>query len=663
MGKFNKKARSEITFKMGILSLPLNNVNVCPTTMSKAVEILEKYWGYSSFRPMQLDIVEAAMYGHDVLALLPTGGGKSICFQVPGLVRDGVCLVISPLIALMEDQVMNLKKRGIEAEFIVSGMTYKEIDLLLDRVRFGNIKFLYTSPERLQSRLFIERCKLMNVGLIAVDEAHCISQWGYDFRPPYLDIAALREIHPNTPVIALTASATERVKNDIIHFLKLKKHQYFEGHFARKNLSYEVYHVDNKEAAIIHMVSKYRDFTGIVYCQTRKSTKFITQVLTANKLSADFYHGGLTREERKVKQADWIEGRTKVIVATNAFGMGIDKPNVRFVLHYEFPDSLEAFYQEAGRAGRDGESARTMAFIGDHDLENLENRMLQRFPEPEDVKHVYDAVCNHLQMAIGSGKDETYPLNINDFLRKYPFDVLTVYNSLKVLELNKTLTFNENSFSKTRIFCIVSNTMLYDFQIKHRQLDPLISMISRTHPGIFEGFVNLDEYGLCKALKINITELRRQLGIIESNGLYEINWRSDEPQITFLMERLPDTHFNLKPEVLKVRKEVAIEKFSYVIEYLTEFKCRSIQLVAYFGQEGEPCGICDVCKMTRKSKKQSTAKSIHELVLDYLSEPRSFIEIKIHLAQADDTKIREILFELLDEKLVTFDGRVYVRRN
>lgn len=630
--------------------------------MSKPIEILEKYWGHKSFRPKQLDIVEAAIYGHDVLALLPTGGGKSICFQVPALAREGVCLVISPLIALMEDQVMNLKKRGIEAEFIVSGMTYKEIDYLLDRVRFGNVKFLYTSPERLQSRLFIERCKLMNVGLIAVDEAHCISQWGYDFRPPYLDIAALRELHPKTPIIALTASATERVKNDIVHYLKLKNHLYFEGSFARKNLSYEVYHVNNKEAAIIHMVSKYRDYTGIVYCQTRKSTKFITQVLTANKLSADFYHGGLTREERKVKQADWIEGKTKVIVATNAFGMGIDKPDVRFVLHYEFPDSLEAFYQEAGRAGRDGHPARTLAFIGDHDMEILEQRLIQRFPEAEEVKRIYNALCNHLQLAIGSGKDETYPFDMNEFLKKYPFEVITVYNALKVLELNKSLAFNENSFAKTRILCIVSNTILYDFQVRNRALDPLISMISRTHAGIFENYVNLDEYGLCKALKINLIELRRQLKILESNGLYEINWRTDLPQITFLVERLPDTHFSLAPQVLKVRKEVAEEKFEHVIEYLTESRCRSMKLVSYFGQEGEPCGICDVCKEDAKSKHKVPSKNIKALLMDYLSEPRSFIEIKIHLAQADDTKIREILFELLDEKEVVFDGRVYRKR-
>jgi ATP-dependent DNA helicase RecQ len=630
--------------------------------MSKPLEILERYWGHKSFRPKQLDIVEAAIYGRDVLALLPTGGGKSICFQVPALAREGVCLVISPLIALMEDQVMNLKKRGIEAEFLVSGMTYKEIDYLLDRVRFGNVKFLYTSPERLQSRLFIERCKLLNVGLIAVDEAHCISQWGYDFRPPYLDIAALRVWHPKTPIIALTASATERVKKDIVHFLKLKNHLYFEGSFARKNLSYEVYHVNNKEAAIIHMVSKYRDYSGIVYCQTRKSAKFITRVLTANKLSADFYHGGLTREERKAKQKDWIDGKTKVIVATNAFGMGIDKPDVRYVLHYEFPDSLEAFYQEAGRAGRDGLPARTMAFIGDRDLEILEQRIKQRFPEAEEVKRIYNALCNHLQLAIGSGKDETYPFDMNEFLKKYPFEGITVYNALKVLELNKNLIFNENALAKTRILCIVSNTILYDFQVRNRALDPLISMISRTHPGIFENYVNLDEYGLCKALKINLDELRRQLKILESNGLYEINWRTDLPQITFLVERLPDTHFYLAPQILRVRKEVAEEKFEHVVKYLNESRCRSMMLVSYFGQEGEPCGICDVCKREAKTKNIESSKNVKKLLMDFLAEPRSLIEIKIHLAQADDTKIREILLELLDEREVVFDGQVYRKR-
>lgn len=626
--------------------------------MSKALEILEKYWGYKEFRPMQQDIVDAVIYGHDALALLPTGGGKSICFQVPGLAREGVCLVISPLIALMEDQVMNLRKRNINAEFIVSGMTYKEIDILLDRVRFGGVKFLYTSPERIQSRLFIERCKMMNIGLIAIDEAHCISQWGYDFRPPYLDISALREWHPNTPMIALTASATERVKDDIVHYLKLKKHRYFEGNFARSNLSYEVYHVANKEAAIIHMASKYKDYTGIVYCQTRKSTKFVAQMLRANHLVADFYHGGLTREERKAKQEDWINDKTKIIVATNAFGMGIDKPNVRYVLHYEFPDSLEAFYQEAGRAGRDGHSARTMAFIGDNDLEILERRMMQRFPEKEEVKRIYNAICNFLQIAIGSGKDESYIFDLNKFLTSYPFDALIVYNSLKILELNKTLAFQEKSFEKTRVHCLVNNKILYDFQIRNKDLDPVISMISRTHQGLFENFVNLDEWGLCKHLKITKDILKQKLNILEKQGIFEVNWQHDSPQVTFLEERLPETHFYLKPEVLKTRKEVAFEKFSYVLDYLTKEVCRSIQLVSYFGQKGLPCGICDICKRTQTNK-ENNSKSIQEMLLEYLENPKTFIEIKVHLGQANEDDIREVLFDLLDNQRITFDGKMY----
>ncbi len=373
--------------------------------MSKSLEILECYWGFSAFRELQQEIVESAIYGHDTLALLPTGGGKSICFQVPGIAREGVCLVISPLIALMEDQVANLKKKGIKAELIVSGMSIKEIDIILDNVRFGNVKFLYTSPERLKSRLFIDRVKQMQVGLIAIDEAHCISQWGYDFRPAYLDIANLREIHPEVPVIAVTATATDRVKEDIVNFLKLKKHNYFEGDFARKNLSYEVYHVENKEKAILHIANKFKDYTGIVYCQTRKSTKHIAQLLLANKISASFYHGGLTREKRTQKQEQWIKDEIKVIVATNAFGMGIDKPDVRYVLHYEFPDSLEAFYQEAGRAGRDGLPARTMCFIEEGDIDEIERKVQMRFPPVEEVKRIYRALCNYLQIAIGSGNE------------------------------------------------------------------------------------------------------------------------------------------------------------------------------------------------------------------------------------------------------------------
>ena len=620
--------------------------------MSKSLEILEKYWGYTEFRQHQQEIVEAAIYGHDTLALLPTGGGKSICFQVPGIAREGVCLVVSPLIALMEDQVQNLKRKGIKAELIVSGMSLKEIDIILDNVRFGQVKFLYTSPERLKSNLFLERFKLMNVGLIAVDEAHCISQWGYDFRPSYLDIANLREIHPNTPIIAVTATATSRVKKDIVTYLNLKSHRYFEGDFARKNLSYEVYHVENKEKAILYMANKMKDYCGIVYCQTRKSTKHIAQLLLANGIQAGFYHGGLTREQRTLKQDQWIKNQLRVIVATNAFGMGIDKPDVRYVLHYEFPDSLEAYYQEAGRAGRDGLPSRTMSFIEEGDVNELKRRVSLRFPEIDTIKQIYRAICNYLQIAIGSGNEETFPFDINDFITRYGFDAMTTFNAVKILELNQTIAFSENALYQTRMRFIVSNKQVYNFQVKHEKYDRLISMISRTHAGIFEQFVELDEKGLLKQLKLTKSEFTSQLKHLEANGIAEFNWKTELPQVTFLHERLPDDYLTISPKVLKTRKEVAEEKLEKVIDYIEKPICRSIQLVNYFGQEGQPCGVCDVCREAKKPN--YTIEEVEEKVLIHLATPKTYTELKQLIGSRHELFLKEVILELIDK------GKIYI---
>lgn len=623
--------------------------------MSKSQEILQKYWGYSTFRPLQEEIIESAVYGHDTLAILSTGAGKSICFQVPGLVREGVCLVVSPLIALMEDQVNNLRKKGIKAEFIVSGMTTREIDIILDNVRFGNVKFLYTSPERIKSKLFIERFKLMNVGLIAVDEAHCISQWGFDFRPSYMMISELRTYQPQVPIIALTATATKQVKTDISEKLHLKNFNYFEGDFARANLSYEVQQSTHKEKDIVEFIFKHPNLSGIVYCQTRKSTKNIAKLLLSQGVTASFYHGGLSKIERTQKQNDWIENKTSVMVATNAFGMGIDKPDVRFVVHNEFPDSLEAYYQEAGRAGRDGSFARSLAFVEEDDVEEIRKMVEARFPPLEQIKLVYRALCSHLGIAIGSGKEETYSFDIKMFLQKYSFDLIETYNSLKILELNETLIFSENALHSTRIKYAVSNITLYNFQLQHETIDPLITLISRSYTGIFDQFVEIDEKQLLKRLSISQQELKRQFIFLEKNGILEVSWRSDIPQVTFLQERLPDNYLTISSEVLFKRKEVALEKMDAVENYLTVELCRSVQLLNYFGQEGDLCGKCDVCLKNGVSGQNENVLA-KKIQLKLQEKALTFDELQEMLPNYEKKNIQKVINKLLDANRVVLSS-------
>ncbi len=419
--------------------------------MEKSREILQKIWGYDQFRPLQEDIVDAAIYGKDVLALLPTGGGKSICFQVPGLAREGICIVVSPLIALMEDQVRQLVKRGVRAKALTSGMSHREMDITLDNARFGGLDFLYVSPERIQTRLFLERVKNMEIGLLVVDEAHCISEWGHDFRPPYRSIAVLRELHPQVPVMAVTATATAEVKQDIIENLQLQNPAVFEATFERPNLTYEVFPVSNKTEAIVSLCNRLKGHVGIVYCQTRRSVKEIMQLLQAKKIKANMYHGGMDADQRSASLQAWLSEETPVMVATNAFGMGIDKPNVRFVAHYELPNNPEAYFQEAGRAGRDGQFSRTFAFVESNDLNELEAKVLAQFPEIETVKLVYRALCNYLKIAIGSGDSETYAVDFNEFTKRFNLSPAVAYPALKLLEMNGDLVFSEDAFHSSRV--------------------------------------------------------------------------------------------------------------------------------------------------------------------------------------------------------------------
>jgi ATP-dependent DNA helicase RecQ len=624
--------------------------------MDKSRDILKKYWGFDQFRHLQEDIVDDTINGYDTLALLPTGGGKSICFQVPGIAREGITLVISPLIALMQDQVANLQARGIRAKSIISGMSYREIDITLDNARFGGLDFLYTSPERIQSKLFIERFKLMNLGLIVVDEAHCISEWGHDFRPSFKEIYKLRELHPEIPIIALTATATQRVREDIVQQLHLNKPKIHESSFERNNLSYEAYKTSNKLTNILEYCQKHVGECGIVYCQTRKSVKEIARLLHANKVSIGIYHGGMTKEDRDRMLSDWLSSKINVMVATNAFGMGIDKPDVRFVLHYEFPPSLEAYFQEAGRAGRDGKESRTIVFWEENDVANLKLKNEIQFPPIERVKTTYRALCNHLKIAIGSGKDETYHFEIKKLCDNFQLNPLETYNSLKILELNNDLVFSEGVFHPTRVKFSVGNRELYNFQIKHSKFVGITTLMSRTYPGIFDQYFEIHEAEFAKRLNINKTELLSQLEQMEKYGVCDVSWSSSLPSVTLSHERLPDDYLSLSPEVYQTRKDNAQTKLDAALNFILLDECRSVQLLRYFGQESNECGKCDVC--LKKNRKDYQIAELKSLLYGFLKTEKTFEECSHHTF-AQDEQLKLALKELILDEKVQFKGSNY----
>lgn len=620
--------------------------------MGIALETLNQYWGFPQFRPGQEDIVNDVIYGHDVLALLPTGGGKSICFQVPGMVREGITIVISPLIALMQDQVQALTAKGIRAKALTSGMSYREIDISLDNAKFGAYDFLYTSPERLQSPLFIERFKQMNVGLIVVDEAHCISEWGHDFRPSFMEIKNLRLHHPNVPLIALTATATEKTKEEIIDRLELRHPKVHQARFERPNLTYKSYQSNNKLQEVTDFCLAAKQFTGIVYCQTRKSVKSLATHLANYGISVGIYHGGLDKDVRSEQLKKWLRNDTRVMVATNAFGMGIDKPDVRYVLHYEFPNSLEAYFQEAGRAGRDGESAQAINFWEEHDLTDLEQHLVEKYPSLEEIKAVYRALCNHLRVAIGSGKGETYPISFQNFSKLFNIPLVTVYNSLKILENMGEILLNEGVFQPTRLKFSVTNATLYNFQIQHESLYPLTTILVRSYPGIFDYFMEVNETEIAKRLSITSKELRRKLEFIEQYGIIDITYSTDQPTITFLRERLPYDYLEIRPEVYHFRKEIAEQKLSAVKGYLTHSKCRSLQLIEYFGLQSEPCGKCDVCI---ESNQKEVLESVEEQIIQLLNDtPRTYSDLKLNIEQRNLIRVALRRLQLLEQ--VHFNG-------
>ena len=569
--------------------------------MKKTSNILAQYWGFKTFRPLQEEIIQSVMDGKDTLALLPTGGGKSICFQVPALAQDGICIVVSPLIALMKDQVDNLKRRNIAAVAIYSGMRYGDIDRTLDNCIYGNTKFLYLSPERLTTDLAKARIAQMKVNLIAVDEAHCISQWGYDFRPPYLEIGALRSLHPKVPVLALTATATPKVVDDIQEKLDFKQLNVFQKSFERKNLSYVVLKETNKYQKLLEIVKKVKG-SGIIYSRNRKNTREVAQFLKRHHISADYYNAGLSPPIRAEKQEAWINNQIKVMVCTNAFGMGIDKPDVRFVIHLDLPDSLEAYFQEAGRAGRDEKKSYCVLLYEEKNGEKLRVSFQNTFPSIASIKQTYRALGSYFQLAVGAGVGRSFDFDIGAFVKRFNLNTLQCYNSLKILSQAGWIVLSEAIFLPSSVKFKVNREVLYDYQLKQPKLDKVIKWIVRLFPQSISTYTGFQEGKLANKMGISRVDLAKALQKLVQDQIIEYHPQKDKPQLIYLKERVDADNLTIDLELYNFRKERYRVNIEQAIKYAENPRCRSKQLLAYFGEQEAPlCGVCDVCLGRTKS--------------------------------------------------------------
>lgn len=546
--------------------------------------------------------MQSAIDGNDTLALLPTGGGKSLCYQVPGMAMDGLCIVVTPLIALMKDQVQALNGKNIKAVGIYHGMSKVEIDNAIDNCVYGDVKFLYLSPERLVTDMMRARIQKMRINLLAVDEAHCISQWGYDFRPPYLRIAEIRTLIPNTPILALTATATTQVVQDIQDKLDFKDARVFQKSFERKNLAYMVFKEEDKLNKLLRICKK-QNATGVVYVRNRKRTREIADWLVQQKVSADFYHAGLSSQERDAKQDAWMKERTRVIVSTNAFGMGIDKPNVRFVVHMDLPDSPEAYFQEAGRGGRDGNKAFAILLFNKADIQNLEQFHERSYPPLKEIRKIYNCLGNHFQLAIGSGKDQSMPFDIHKFAKAYSLNTFFIYNALGFLEKEGYLASSEALANPSRLMFLVSNEELYRFQVANPRYDPFLKMLLRSYTGLFTEFTRINEEDIARRNGVPVENVKKILLDLHNMKILHYKEQNQKPVITFLEERLAASDLRISKEVYSERRAFARKRMEAMIQYVTsETKCRSLYLLAYFGETGgKRCGQCDVCLERNKA--------------------------------------------------------------